>query len=98
MHLHITGSVTLSLISVRGVRGSMHLLVPFIFLQAVDNPTYTSFEQLDDRIRQLSKEYGIEVVGQSVRGFTPSEAYDLAEAALLRGDVEPWKDIRQRFM
>ena len=35
MHLHIIGSVTLSLISVRGVRGSTDLLVYLLSTEAV---------------------------------------------------------------
>ncbi|XP_066929316.1 uncharacterized protein [Clytia hemisphaerica] len=51
----------------------------------------TSFEDLESRIASLAREKNVRICGESVRGFTPQEAYMKAEQALLSGDVCPWK-------
>lgn len=46
---------------------------------------------LEETITTLSSERNVSVVGESLRGFTPGEAYELANNALLNGDTSVWK-------
>lgn len=58
----------------------------------------TSLEELENRIKQLADEKDVSIIGQSLRGFTPKEAYDIGYHALLNGISVSWKERSQKMM
>ena len=58
----------------------------------------TSVEKLENRIKQLADENDVSVLGQSLKGFTPKEAYDIGCHALLNGISVSWKERSQKMM
>ena len=58
----------------------------------------TSIEELENRIKQLAGESDVSILGQSLRGFTPKEAYDIGCHALLNGISVSWKERSQKMM
>lgn len=58
----------------------------------------TSFATLEERIKHLAAQHNISVLGQSLRGFYPCEAYDITQDALLNANIESWKERSQMMM
>lgn len=59
---------------------------------------YTPGEEIEDRVRMLAKEAGVDTLGRALVGFRPEQAAELAEQALDTNQSEFWRTRNQRMM
>ncbi|XP_072022396.1 glutamate formimidoyltransferase-like [Amphiura filiformis] len=62
-----------------------------------DHYSYTSAEVIENKVRTLASERGVDVIGTALIGFTPDQALNLAIKALRSEQSEYWKtrtDVR----
>ena len=65
----------------------------FIPTYVFQTPVFpTTFAALESTIKALALERDVDIVGESLKGFTPDQAYELASEALLTGNMSPWRE------
>ncbi|PIK32977.1 putative formimidoyltransferase-cyclodeaminase, partial [Apostichopus japonicus] len=59
---------------------------------------YSSPQTIEQRVAELARNEGIELVGTALVGFTPDKAYELAIKNLREGNSERWKTQKVEHM